>query len=128
MIWRSKAPIPARIVLNVVRCPFPMKCVLGRCIYDACRHPAVVKGARDGLMSGDGPGRVRGRPSSLQRDCDRRTASTGQWCLLNVHAKSRWTLKPLRTLRSETKGQAGACPDRTRAIPCKVQTVTAEVS
>jgi hypothetical protein len=31
------------------------------------------------------------------------------------------TPEPLRTLRSETKGQAGACPDRTRAIPCKVQ-------
>jgi hypothetical protein len=29
--------------------------------------------------------------------------------------------RPLRTLRSETKGQAGACPDRTRAIPCKVR-------
>jgi hypothetical protein len=31
------------------------------------------------------------------------------------------TLEPLRTLRSEDKGQAGACPDRTRAIPCKVR-------
>jgi hypothetical protein len=33
------------------------------------------------------------------------------------------TLDPgaLRTLRSETKGQAGACPDRTRAIPCTVR-------
>jgi len=27
----------------------------------------------------------------------------------------------LRTLRSETKGQAGACPDQARAIPSKVQ-------
>ena len=27
----------------------------------------------------------------------------------------------LRTLRSEDEGQAGACPDRTRAIPCKVR-------
>ncbi len=34
---------------------------------------------------------------------------------------SRLTLEPLRTLRSETKGQAGACPGRTRAIPCKVR-------
>ena len=34
----------------------------------------------------------------------------------------------MRTLRSETKGQDGACPDRTRAIPCKVRAVTAEVS
>jgi hypothetical protein len=29
--------------------------------------------------------------------------------------------RPLRTLRSETNGQAGACPDRTRAIPCNAQ-------
>jgi len=47
---------------------------------------------------------------------------------VNVHAKSRLTLEPLRTLRTETKGQAGACPDRTRAIPCTVRAVTAEVS
>jgi hypothetical protein len=47
---------------------------------------------------------------------------------VNVHAKSRLTLEPLRTLRSEDKGQAEACPDRTRAIPCKVRAVTAEVS
>jgi hypothetical protein len=30
----------------------------------------------------------------------------------------------LRTLRPETNGQAGACPDRTRAIPCTVRAVT----
>ena len=47
---------------------------------------------------------------------------------VNVHARSRLTLEPLRTLRSETKGQAGAYPDRTRAIPCKVRAVAAEVS
>ncbi len=40
---------------------------------------------------------------------------------MNVHAKSRLTLEPLRTLRTETKGQAGACPGRSRAIPCKVR-------
>jgi hypothetical protein len=34
---------------------------------------------------------------------------------VNVHAKSRLILEPLRTLRSEDKGQAGACPNRTRA-------------
>ncbi len=28
----------------------------------------------------------------------------------------------------ETKGQAGACPDRTRAIPCKARAITAELS
>ncbi len=32
------------------------------------------------------------------------------------------------SIRSETKGLAGACPDRTRAIPCMVRAVTAEVS
>ena len=74
-----------------------------------------------GLRSGDGPLSVRVRPSSLKHDCDRRATSTGGKCLVNVHAKSRLTLEPLRTLRSETKGQAGACPDRTRAIPCKVR-------
>jgi hypothetical protein len=47
-----------------------------------------------------------------------------RWCMVNVHAKSCLTLEPLRTLQSETKGQAEACPDRTRAIPCKVRAVT----
>src|SRR5689334_8570566 len=37
------------------------------------------------------------------------------------HAKSCLTPEPLRTLRPETKGQAAACPDRTQAIPCKLQ-------
>ena len=45
---------------------------------------------------------------------------------MNVHAKSRLTLEPLRTLRPETKGQAGACPDQTRAIPCKVRAETGQ--
>jgi hypothetical protein len=45
-------------------------------------------------------------------------------CLANVHAKSRLILEPLRALRPEIKGQAGACPDRTRAIPCKPRAVT----
>jgi hypothetical protein len=40
---------------------------------------------------------------------------------VNVHAKSCLTPEPLRTLRSETKGQAEACPDRTQAIPCKLR-------
>ena len=79
-----------------------------------------------GLRSGDGPLSVRVRPSSLKRDCDRRTTSTGERCLVNVHAKSRLTLEPLRTLRSEDKGQAGACPGRTRAIPCPVRAVTGQ--
>ena len=46
---------------------------------------------------------------------------------MNVHAKSCLTPEPLRALRPETKGQAAACPDRTQAIPCKVQgSVTGE--
>src|SRR5260370_29894405 len=37
-----------------------------------------------------------------------------------------WTAEPLHPLRSATKGQAGACPDRTQAIPCKVQQSSSE--
>jgi hypothetical protein len=82
-----------------------------------------TEGARvpAGLRPGDGPLSVRVRPSSLKRDCDRRATSTGEKCLVNVHVKSRLTLEPLRTLRSEDKGQAEACPDRTLAIPCTVR-------
>jgi hypothetical protein len=73
------------------------------------------------LRSGDGPPSVRVRPSSLKRDCKPQDDEHMRKCLANVHAKSRLTLEPLRTLRAATKGQAGACPDRTRAIPCKVR-------
>jgi hypothetical protein len=38
------------------------------------------------------------------------------------------TAEPLYRLRSDAKGQAGACPDRTRVIPCKVRALTAEGS
>ena len=71
-----------------------------------------AEGARvlAGLRSGDGPLSVRVRPSSLKRDCDRRTTSTGEKCLVNVHAKSRLTLEPLRTLRSEDQGPGGSLP------------------
>ena len=87
--------------------------------HDKSKLAMQAEGARvlAGLRSGDGPLSVRVRPSSLKRDCDRRATSTGGKCLVNVHAKSRLTPEPLRTLRSEDKGQAGACPDRTRAIP-----------
>jgi hypothetical protein len=47
-----------------------------------------------GLRSGDGPLSVRVRPSSLKRDCGRRTTSTGERCLANVHAKSRLIPEP----------------------------------
>jgi hypothetical protein len=71
------------------------------------------------LRSGDGLLSVRARPSSIKRDCDRRARSTGEKRLVNVHAKSRLTPEPLGTLRPETKGHAGACPYRTRAIPAQ---------
>ena len=45
---------------------------------------------------------------------------------MNIHAKSCLTPEPLRTLRSETKGQAAACLDRTQAIPCTVQAITGQ--
>jgi hypothetical protein len=85
-----------------------------------------MEGARvlAGHGSGDGPQSVRVRPSSPKRGCDRRTTSTGGKCLVNVHAKSRLTPEPLRTLRPEAKGQARACPNRTRAIPCPVRVIT----
>ena len=81
-----------------------------------------TEGARvlAGLRSEDGPLSVRVRPSGLKRDCVRETTTSGKF-LANVHAKSRLTPEPLRTLRSEDKGQAEACPDQTRAIPCKVR-------
>jgi hypothetical protein len=79
-----------------------------------------------GLRSGDGPLSVRARPFSLKHDCDRRTTSTGGKCLVNVHAKSYLIPESLRALRSKTKGQAGACPDRARAIPCTVRAVTGQ--
>jgi len=82
-----------------------------------------MEGARvpAGLRSGNGLLSVRARPSSLKRDSGRRTMSIGGKCLVNAHAKLRLTPEPLRTLRSETKGQAGACPDRAQAIPCTVR-------
>ena len=45
-------------------------------------------GVLAGLRSWDGPLSVRVRPSSLKRDCNRRTTSAGGKCLVNVHAKS----------------------------------------
>jgi hypothetical protein len=76
--------------------------------YPGCTSP-------DGLRSGDGPLSVRVRPSSLKRDCDRGTTSTGGKYLVNVHAKSRLTPEPLRTLRSEDKARPE--PARTRRGP-----------
>jgi hypothetical protein len=81
-----------------------------------------------GLRSGDGPLSVRVRPSSLKRDCARRATSTGGKAPANVHAKSRLTLETTADTPVRDQGPGGACPDRTRAIPCKVRAVTAEIS
>src|SRR5689334_21432825 len=87
-----------------------------------------MEGARVlvGHGPGDGPLSVRVRPSSPKRDCGPRTTDTDGKCLVNVHAKSRLAPEPLRTLRPETEGQAGACPDRARSIPCTVRAVTGQ--
>jgi hypothetical protein len=73
------------------------------------------------VRSGDGPLIVRVRPSSPKRDCARRTTSTGGKAPVNVHAKSRLTLETSANTPSRNKGQGGACPDWTRAIPCNVR-------
>ena len=89
---------------------------------------------RPGLRSGDGPPSVRARPSGLKRDCDRRTTSTGEWCLVSAHAKSRLTAEtcghsgqrtraraePARTGRASSPAQCGrsqAGPEQDRAHP-----------
>jgi hypothetical protein len=74
------------------------------------------------LRSGDGTLSVRVRPSSLKRDCDRRAASTGEKCLVNVHPRSRawpWSLcghsgqkprarpEPARTGRGPSPARCG---------------------
>jgi hypothetical protein len=77
-----------------------------------------------GLRSGDGPLSVRARPSSIKHDCDPRPMSPGGKCLVNVDAKSCLIVESTADTRSATKGQAGACPDRARAIPCTVRVAT----
>ena len=70
------------------------------------------------VASGDGPLSVRVRPSGLQRDCDRRATSAAEGFRRTYTRSHAGPRRPLRTLRPETKGQAGACPGWTRAIPC----------
>ena len=61
------------------------------------------------VRSGGGPLSVRVRPSSPKRDCAPRLTSTSGKASVHVHhATSRLTLEPLRTLRSEHKGDAAA--------------------
>lgn len=69
------------------------------------------------VASGDGPLSVRVRPSGLQRDCDRRATSAVEGFRRTYTRSHAGRRRPLRTLRPETKGQAGACPGWTRAIP-----------
>ena len=61
-----------------------------------------------GLGSGDGPPSVRVRPSSLKRDRDRKTTSTGGKCLANVHAKSRFIPEPNGSYRVSRTRQSNA--------------------
>ena len=63
------------------------------------------------LGSVDGPLSVRGCPS---------TVKGAPRFISKMTFSHPLTVEPLHPLRSETKGQAGACPDRTRTIPCKV--------
>ena len=67
----------------------------------------LAEGARvlAGPGSGDGPLRIRARPSSIKRDCGRRTTSAGRRFLANVHA----TLDP-----GDLCGHSG---QKTRARP-----------
>ena len=54
----------------------------------------------------------------------RRTDVGGQHAHHHSHSPGSGPQGPSKsngTLRSETKGQAAACPDRTQAIPCKVR-------
>jgi hypothetical protein len=60
------------------------------------------------------------QPPASSMTVIRRATSTGEGAWW-TYAKSCLTPEPLRTLRSETKGQAAACPDRTQAIPCKLR-------
>jgi hypothetical protein len=71
------------------------------------------------LGSGDGPLSVRGRPSTVK------SAFTFPF---GNGLRPPLTVEPLHPLRSETKGQAGACPDRIQAIPCKVRGTPADDS
>jgi hypothetical protein len=72
------------------------------------------------VRSGDGPLSVRSRPSTV-KDSLREVLSAKQ------PPPASLTAEPLRLLRPEDKGEAGACPDRTRAIPCPVRAVTGTV-
>ena len=73
---------------------------------------------REGAQPGQGPGMARSVSGGALHRPGRFAFPFGNGLRPPLTAES------LRPLRSETKGQAGACPDRTRAIPCKVQAVT----
>src|SRR5215469_10852536 len=65
------------------------------------------------LVCGGAPPPSRGTRKSFQN----RFAES----IFGTHPLSGGASAPLRP---ETKGQAAACPDRTRAIPCKLRAVT----
>jgi hypothetical protein len=78
-----------------------------------CKASAVTRlGAGDGpLVCGGAPPPSRARGVSF---------GNGLWPPL--------TAEPLHPLRSATKGQARARPDRTRAIPCNVRAVNQQAA
>ena len=70
------------------------------------------------VVLGDGPLSVRGCPSTVKGA----SRFLRKWPSVTLDRGV-----SLHPFRSETKGQAGACPDRTRATPCKVPLVTGEI-
>ena len=85
---------------------------------------SICSGA-PGEMHGWGQAWVRGWPAQVSggapppsRGTRRSFQTASQKHLRDPPLERR---RPLHPLRSEAKGQAGACPDRTRAIPCKVR-------
>ena len=89
---------------------------------DTAGPDTAEEGARvlAGLRSGDGPRSGRARPSSIKRDCGRRTREQEK-VPGNVHAKSRLIPETLRTLRPETRARPQPARTGAQAIPCKVQ-------
>ena len=65
------------------------------------------------VRAGDGPLSVRARPSSIKRDCARRTTSTDGRHRADVHTKSRLTLEPNADtpVRDQGPGQSLPGPD-----------------
>jgi hypothetical protein len=73
----------------------------------------LARAETDRVRSGDGPLSVNVRPSSLKRDRDRRTTSSGGRTPSDVHARSRLTLETTADTPVRNQGPGRGCPDRT---------------